>query len=304
MKRCVSLLQIVLVLSVLVAGCAPAPTPTLQLIQDDAFARELAPTPTPQVIEKVVKETVIVEVEKPVEVVKEVPVIDFSTDLDDQNEPVGATAFFSLGVDMVCGSFLPPSPLPDGTNKLRARIGFGGVWDDLELEDEFAREFASASSSGRIGFCFYAQGLSSHEYAVEVHDADGNLLASGTFIVEVEKPVKVVKEVPVIDFSTDLDDQNEPVGAASSFPQGVEKICGFFLPESDISIRLLGGVDVHFEDCLIGELDLAREFASASPSGRIGFCFYARELPPGEHTIEVYDADGNLIAAGPLKIEE
>ena len=124
-----------------------------------------------------------------------------------------------------------------------------------------------------------------------------------TVIVEVEKPVEVVKEMPVIDFSTDLDDQNEPIGGASSFPEGVERVCGSFMPPGEVDIQLLA-MGMYGPTGYMTERGYDLEFASASASDRIGFCFYARELPSGEHTIEVYDADGNLIASGPLEIEE
>jgi hypothetical protein len=122
-----------------------------------------------------------------------------------------------------------------------------------------------------------------------------------TAMVEEEQPVEVVKEVPVIDFSTDLDEQNEPIGGASSFPEQVEKICGSFMPSGEVDIQLLG---MYGPTGYMTERGWELEFASASPSGRIGFCFNAHELPPGEHALEVHDTDGDLIASGRLEIEE
>jgi len=164
MKRFIPLLNIALVFGLLVAGCAPAPTP--QVVEKEV------------VIEKVVEETVIVEVEKPVEVVEEVPVIDFSTDLDEQNEPVGAATSFPPGVERICGSFLP------GSDISTRDLGWVALGYEEVPTDDCAMELLAASESGRVGFCIYSGGLPPGEHIVEVYDVDGNLLASGTFEIK------------------------------------------------------------------------------------------------------------------------
>jgi|GEM_PF-3626762 len=121
-------------------------------------------------------------------------------------------------------------------------------------------------------------------------------------VVAVEEEDVAVEEVSVpLLLSTELDEENEPVDVVDSFPSSMERICGSFQLRSDVDVSieeleieiLAADDDWEWE---IGEPAL--EWLSASPSGRIGFCFDAPDLPPGEYTLEVHDDDGLLVSDG------
>jgi len=116
----------------------------------------------------------------------------------------------------------------------------------------------------------------------------------------------VIPETVDLLFSTELDDENQPVVALDTFPEGVERIFGSFQLPRDMNVNV-EDLYIIVENLTTGEWAYTEgewEYTEAMTSGNnVGFSFDAADLTPDTYTLEVRQGEF-VIASGSFTIEQ
>jgi maltose-binding protein MalE len=114
-----------------------------------SFMAGCGPTPTPEVVKEVVKETVVVEKEVEVEVTKvvevEKEVVVTPTPAPEEEEPVEVTKVVEVEKEVV----VTPTPAPEEEEPVTLRI-LSLAWPQTPVEQEFANEYFTPETGIKV----------------------------------------------------------------------------------------------------------------------------------------------------------